>query len=44
MARSAPPTPDVPAAEIADDLRSALEQIEEIQVDMEERSGRGAKG
>jgi hypothetical protein len=28
------------AAEIAEDLRAALEQIEEVLVDMEERAGR----
>jgi type I restriction enzyme M protein len=32
------PDPDVLAAEIAEDLRSALEQIEEIQADMQERA------
>jgi len=32
------PAPDVIAAEIADDLRSALEQIEGILVDLEARS------
>ena len=37
------PEPDVIAAEIAEDLRSALEQIEEILGDLGEGAGAGAE-